>query len=109
MILSSHRELRVSHGCVSKILNRYQETGSIRPGVIGGSKPRVPTPEVESRIEDYKRENPAIYSWEIQQKLLKEGVCDRSNAPSTAAIARLLKGSEDSKYMEGEFYWVIWV
>ena len=50
------RQLRVSHGCVSKILNRYQETGSIRPGVIGGSKPRVATPEVENRIEDYKKE-----------------------------------------------------
>ncbi|KAG9509446.1 Protein gooseberry-neuro, partial [Fragariocoptes setiger] len=32
------RNLKVSHGCVSKILNRFQETGSIRPGVIGGSK-----------------------------------------------------------------------
>ncbi|XP_077260358.1 uncharacterized protein LOC143896381 isoform X6 [Temnothorax americanus] len=52
------RQLRVSHGCVSKILNRYQETGSIRPGVIGGSKPRVATPEVEARIEEYKRDNP---------------------------------------------------
>lgn len=65
------RQLRVSHGCVSKILNRYQETGSIRPGVIGGSKPRVATPEVEARIEDMKRQNPGIFSWEIREKLIK--------------------------------------
>ncbi|XP_029302165.1 paired box protein Pax-3b isoform X5 [Cottoperca gobio] len=52
------RQLRVSHGCVSKILCRYQETGSIRPGAIGGSKPKGTTPDVEKRIEEYKRENP---------------------------------------------------
>ena len=61
--------------CVSKILQRYQETGSIRPGVIGGSKPRVATPEVEKRIEDYKKENPGVFSWEIRDKLLKV-TCD---------------------------------
>jgi transposase len=58
---------------VSKILNRYQETGSIRPGVIGGSKPRVATPEVEQRIEDYKKANPGIFSWEIRDRLIKVG------------------------------------
>lgn len=35
------RQLLVSHGCVSKILTRFYETGSIRPGSIGGSKTKV--------------------------------------------------------------------
>ena len=70
------RQLRVSHGCVSKILNRYQETGSIRPGVIGGSKPKVATPEVEARIEDMKKMNPGIFSWEIREKLIKVSITD---------------------------------
>lgn len=65
------RQLRVSHGCVSKILNRYQETGSIRPGVIGGSKPKVTSPEIEGRIEELRKENPGIFSWEIREKLMK--------------------------------------
>ncbi|XP_020287420.1 protein gooseberry-like [Pseudomyrmex gracilis] len=87
------RQLRVSHGCVSKILNRYQETGSIRPGVIGGSKPRVATPEVEARIEDLRRQNPGIFSWEIREKLIKQdGVCDKTSAPSVSSITRLLRG-----------------
>ncbi|XP_069467184.1 paired box protein Pax-7 isoform X4 [Ambystoma mexicanum] len=77
------RQLRVSHGCVSKILCRYQETGSIRPGAIGGSKPRqVATPDVEKKIEEYKRENPGMFSWEIRDRLLKDGHCDRSTVPS---------------------------
>ncbi|XP_015608372.1 protein gooseberry-neuro [Cephus cinctus] len=87
------RQLRVSHGCVSKILNRYQETGSIRPGVIGGSKPRVATPEVEARIEELKRDNPGIFSWEIRDKLMKEGFSD---PPSISSISRLLRGGRPS-------------
>ncbi|XP_043481097.1 protein gooseberry-neuro-like [Leptopilina heterotoma] len=91
------RQLRVSHGCVSKILNRYQETGSIKPGVIGGSKPRVATPEVEARIEEIKRENPGVFSWEIRETLIKENFSD---PPSVSSISRLLRGGrpgEDGK------------
>ena len=32
------RQLLVSHGCVSKILTRFYETGSIKPGAVGGNK-----------------------------------------------------------------------
>lgn len=104
-IVPLDRQLRVSHGCVSKILNRYQETGSIRPGVIGGSKPRVATPEVEARIEEYKRDNPGIFSWEIRDRLIKEGICDRTSAPSVSAISRLLRGrdpEDEAKLGDGE-------
>ncbi|CAG2167262.1 unnamed protein product, partial [Oppiella nova] len=60
------RQLRVSHGCVSKILARYHETGSILPGAIGGSKPRVTTPKVVSYIRELKQKDPGIFAWEIR-------------------------------------------
>lgn len=49
-------------------------TGTLRPpGLIGGSKPKVATPAVVSKIEFYKRENPTIFAWEIREKLISEG------------------------------------
>ncbi|KAG1686685.1 Paired box protein Pax-3-B [Nymphon striatum] len=68
------------------------ETGSIRPGVIGGSKPRVATPEVESKIDEYNRENPGIFSWEIRDRLVKDMICDKESVPSVSSISRVLRG-----------------
>nr|XP_015210302.1 PREDICTED: paired box protein Pax-8-like [Lepisosteus oculatus] len=82
------RQLRVSHGCVSKILGRYYETGSIKPGVIGGSKPKVATPKVVEKIAEYKRQNPTMFAWEIRDRLLAEGVCDNDTVPSVSSINR---------------------
>ncbi|MEQ2180344.1 Paired box protein Pax-2a [Goodea atripinnis] len=98
------RQLRVSHGCVSKILGRdtfgnlfiytvtfslrYYETGSIKPGVIGGSKPKVATPKVVEKIAEYKRQNPTMFAWEIRDRLLAEGVCDSDTVPSVSSINR---------------------
>lgn len=88
------RQLRVSHGCVSKILNRYQETGSIRPGVVGGSKYRSITTEIEEKIELYKNNNPNIISIIVRENLIKDGLCKIENAPPIAAITRILRKCE---------------
>jgi len=93
------RQLRVSHGCVSKILARYYETGSICPGVIGGSKPKVATPQVVGKISEYKSHNPTMFAWEIRDRLLSEGICDPDNVPSVSSINRIVrtKSAENAK------------
>ncbi|XP_074663031.1 paired box protein Pax-9-like [Tubulanus polymorphus] len=85
------RQLRVSHGCVSKILTRYKETGSILPGAIGGSKPRVTTPNVVKYIKLYKERDPGMFAWEIRDRLLSDGICDTFNVPSVSSISRILR------------------
>ncbi|GFY43880.1 paired box protein Pax-6 [Trichonephila inaurata madagascariensis] len=83
------RILQVSNGCVSKILGRYYETGSIKPRAIGGSKPRVATPHVVAKIADYKRECPSIFAWEIRDRLLSEAVCNNDNIPSQRTSVKI--------------------
>ncbi|PKU45748.1 paired box protein pax-3 isoform x2 [Limosa lapponica baueri] len=59
---------------------------------------QVTTPDVEKKIEEYKRENAGMFSWEIRDKLLKDGVCDRNTVPSVSSISRILR----SKFGKGE-------
>jgi len=83
------RVLQVSNGCVSKILGRYYETGSIRPKAIGGSKPRVATQCVVDKIAQFKRECPSIFAWEIRDRLLNEVICTTDNVPSVSKSSLL--------------------
>ncbi|XP_049898401.1 paired box protein Pax-5-like [Epinephelus moara] len=94
------RRLRVSHGCVSKILARYNETGSIRPGVIGGSKPKVATPRVVQTILHLKHTNPTMFAWEIRDRLLLERVCDHNSVPSISSINRIIRNKVQSESCE---------
>ncbi len=49
------------------------------------------TPSVVTKIEEYKLENPSIFAWEIRDRLLQEGACDKSNVPSVSSINRIVR------------------
>ncbi|XP_022253071.1 paired box protein Pax-5-like isoform X2 [Limulus polyphemus] len=91
------RQLRVSHGCVSKILGRFYETGSIKPGVIGGSKPKVATTYVVEAITNYKMKNPTMFAWEIRDRLLTDKICNQDNIPSVSSINRIVRNKVTEK------------
>ena len=50
---------------------RYRKTGSINPGQIGGSKPKVTTPDVVNKVRLFKAENPQMFAWEIRQRFVE--------------------------------------
>ncbi|XP_054033830.1 paired box protein Pax-4, partial [Dryobates pubescens] len=85
------RSLKVSNGCVSKILSQYYRTGAVEPRAVGGSKPRMVTPEVVARITQLKVEQPSLFAWEIQQQLHSEGICSSNRTPSVSSINRVLR------------------
>lgn len=88
------RQLLVSHGCVSKILTRFYQTGSIRPGSTGGSKPKqVTTPQVVKRIIELKCQSPTLFAWEIRDLLRRERHQQQSSfvIPSISSINRILR------------------
>ncbi|KAE9549954.1 hypothetical protein FO519_006833 [Halicephalobus sp. NKZ332] len=77
--------------CPSEYPDRYRDTGSIRPGKIGGSKPKKSLPKVITAIAIYKHYRPTMYSWEIRDRLLNDGICQADNVPSVSSINRIIR------------------
>ncbi|EMP29198.1 Paired box protein Pax-4 [Chelonia mydas] len=94
---------KVSNGCVSKILGRYYQTGAVEPKAIGGSKPRMVTPEVVARISQLKLEHPSIFAWEIRRKLHSEGICASDRTPSVSSINRVLRNLQGDLQLTADF------
>uniref|UniRef100_A0A7E4VAB0 Paired domain-containing protein n=1 Tax=Panagrellus redivivus TaxID=6233 RepID=A0A7E4VAB0_PANRE len=85
------RRLQVSHGAVSKILTKYENTGSIQPGQTGGT-PRIHKSivYVENEIKAMLASSPQIQPKEIRSALIEKGLCTKEDAPKVASIGRLL-------------------
>ncbi|KAI1718441.1 Paired box domain-containing protein [Ditylenchus destructor] len=93
------RDLRVSHGCVSKILYRFAETGSISPGQVSSADRRgqIPGESLKNRRSNLKEEIFQIYSTDqtlsatdIRTLLIERNVCSKSNGPSLTKIANIV-------------------
>lgn len=84
------RQLKVTHGCISKLLSKYQETGNVDPAQNAG-RPRVITAEIERKIDQYRRADPGAFCWELREHLLQDNVCTVDEVPSLSSISRLVK------------------
>uniref|UniRef100_A0AC35U4R1 Homeobox domain-containing protein n=1 Tax=Rhabditophanes sp. KR3021 TaxID=114890 RepID=A0AC35U4R1_9BILA len=92
------RQLKVSHGAVSKILNRFAETGSVSPGQVGGaSRLRLSIQAVEKQIDRIMDENPQYVPNDIRRSLIDSNICSHDNAPTISSIKRLFKSKEFRK------------
>ncbi|ETE59240.1 Paired box protein Pax-6, partial [Ophiophagus hannah] len=82
-------QLKVSSGCVSKILTRYYKVGIVQPKTRGGSRPQIATPRLVAGIAQLKQERPSLFAWEIREKLEAAGTCTASRIPSVSCGGRI--------------------
>ena len=96
------RQLKVSHGCISKLLSKYNDTGSFEPGRAQRKTSRDVSSEVKNKIEEYRRAAPGIFSWEVKEKLVVDGYCTKESLPPLTVISRMLRRvkSTGSDYMD---------
>ena len=48
-------------------------------------------PTIEKRIDEYRRTTPGIFSWEVKEKLLADGLCSKETLPILTDISKMLR------------------
>ena len=85
------REVRSSPGFVQKVIDRYNEQNtSLRAARVDYPGPKIDEAALEY-IEVQKVRKPSIYSSEIQQRLLLDGVVHPANLPSVSQINKVIR------------------
>lgn len=89
---------------MSKILSRYAETGSIKPGSIGGSKSKVSPPNIDHRVGDYKKLYPhsAMFSWDAREQFIRDTVGKPPSLSSLSAVTSLPRDNSHGERATGE-------
>ncbi|CAK5033391.1 unnamed protein product [Meloidogyne enterolobii] len=80
--------LCITHSCVSKILQRYRTTGSVRPKDAKEGRQESP---LVAAIRDYRTRLGIVRQSEIREQLIRDGLCRRENAPSRSSINHILR------------------
>ena len=85
------RRLRITHGCVSKILSKYQRTGHFEPGRERAAKLRIIATPRALRTDKYMQDKPGLFSWDTRRARLRQhNLCREGTLYSLSSIRRIL-------------------
>lgn len=93
------RYLRVSHGCISKLLAKYQETGSIEPGKCKKRKERDEETDYDGEVmaDHLTGRNGLRHGWHENCAEKRPGEASEGSSKKTCAfsIANILELNKD--------------
>lgn len=92
------KRLKVTHGCISKLLAKYRRTGSLDPAQPTGEVKRSITPTFMQNPGPPTRQQPSAFSWEMRDPPPQEKVCGEDTIPSVTSIIRHYNRNMDAAW-----------